>query len=149
MHDGVASGSPTIAARIRRAAVRVLPVLLVAGGIAWWSQAQSARCDRLFDAWRSEFDRSLRDGEPQLPAPANLADPLLAAPIASAFTAGVAAAGVEAASAIEPGESTGFARVRWNDRDGAARWIELRCDGASVTVSGIGFEPAGEESSES
>ena len=149
MHDGSASGPPTIAARIRRAALRVVPVLLVAGGIAWWSHARSIRCESHFAAWIAAFDRSLREGEPRLPSPANLADPLLTAPIESALAAGVAADHAESAATIEPGESTGFARARWRDRDGVSRWIELRCDGASIEVSGVGFEPTGEESDES
>lgn len=122
--------------------MRVLPVLLVAGGIAWWSQASEARCGRLFAGWAADFDRSLRDGAPRLPAPGALADPLLQSPVAAALAAGGSGA------AVEPVEAPGFARVRWRDREGVSRWIELRCGGSSVEVSGVGFEPDGEESSE-
>ena len=130
--------------------MRVVPVLLVAGGIAWWSHAQTVRCDRLFAAWVESFSGSLRDGEPRLPAPRALADPLLEAPIAAALAAGAAdgAQGRSAAATIEPGDATGFARIRWQDRAGTARWLELRCDGSSIEVSGVGFEPSGEESRE-
>lgn len=150
MHEAADSGSPTIAVRIRRAAMRVVPVLLVAGGISWWSHAQTTRCDRLFAAWVESFSGSLRDGEPRLPAPRALADPLLEAPIAAALAAGAAEGAPDrsAAATIEPGDATGFARVRWQDRAGKARWIELRCDGSSIEVCGVGFEPSGEESSE-
>lgn len=134
--------------------MRVVPVLLVAGGIAWWSQAQSARCERHFAAWVEAFERSLRSGAPRLPEPAALADPLLESPIAEALAAGAAdgavgAEGGPAAVEILDGGATGFIRVRWRDRDGVARWIELRCDGASVAVSGVGLEPNGKEFDES
>lgn len=140
------SAAPSIASRIRRASLRVVPVLLVAGGIAWWSRSNAARCESLFEGWAAEFERSLLAGEPRLPASAGLAAPLLAEPLAAALAAGVAP---EASSArIEPVEQAGFARIVWRDRADGLRWIELRCDGTTVVVSGVGFEPPPEGASD-
>lgn len=132
------SPAPTIAARVRRASLRVVPVLLVAGGIAWWSRSNAIRCERLFERWAGEFERSLLASEPRLPASAQVAAPLLEEPLASALAAGVAAG---SPARIEPSEDAGFARVVWRDRAEVSRWIELRCDGAAVVVSGVGLEP--------
>jgi hypothetical protein len=135
--EEVPSAAPTIASRIRRAALRVVPVLLVAGGIAWWSHANAIRCERLFEGWAAEFERSLAAGDLRLPPSSSLADPVLAGPVDAALASGVADR--TASVRIEPTERSGFARVSWHDRAGVARWIELRCDGTAVAVSGVGL----------
>jgi hypothetical protein len=135
--EEVPSAAPTIASRIRRAALRVVPVLLVAGGIAWWSHANAIRCERLLERWAAEFERSLAGGDLRLPPSSSLADPVLAGPVDAALAAG--AADRTASVRIEPTERSGFARVAWHDRAGVTRWIELRCDGTAVAVSGVGL----------
>jgi hypothetical protein len=144
--EEVPFAAPTIASRIRRAALRVVPVLLVAGGIAWWSHANAIRCERLFEGWAAEFERSLAAGDLRLPPSSSLADPVLAGPVDAALAAG--AADRTASVRIDPTEQPGFARVAWRDRAEVARWIELRCDGATVVVSGVGVEPAASEGAE-
>jgi hypothetical protein len=140
--EEVHSAAPTIASRIRRASLRVVPVLLVAGGIAWWSHANAIRCERLFERWAAEFERSLAAGDLRLPS-SSLADPVLAGPVDAALAAGAATR--MSPVRIEPTEQSGFARVAWRDRADVARWIELRCDGTAVVVSGVGLEPDASE----
>ncbi|MGA1044372.1 MAG: hypothetical protein ACO3ZY_04110 [Phycisphaerales bacterium] len=146
MPEEVPFAAPTIASRIRRAALRVVPVLLVAGGIAWWSHANAIRCERLFEGWAAEFERSLAAGDLRLPPSSPLADPVLAGPVDAALAAGAAAR--PASARIELTDRSGFARVSWPGRAEVARWIELRCDGATVVVSGVGVEPAASEGAE-
>jgi hypothetical protein len=140
--EEVHSAAPTIASRIRRASLRVVPVLLVAGGIAWWSHANAIRCERLFERWAAEFERSLAAGDLRLPS-SSLADPVLEGPVAAALAAGADTR--MSPVRIEPTEQSGFARVAWRDRADVARWIELRCDGTAVVVSGVGLEPDASE----
>jgi hypothetical protein len=141
--EQVPSAAPSIASRIRRASLRVVPVLLVAGGIAWWSRSNAIRCESLFAGWAGEFERSLAAGDLRLPPSSPLADPLLAGPVEAALAAGAANGPVSAR--IEATERSGFARITWQDRMGLSRWIELRCDGTAVVVSGVGLEPGASE----
>jgi len=121
--------------RFRSAALRTLPVLLVAGAIWWWFSAVERQCEPLFAAWAEAFEASIRRGEPRLPAPGRLAEELLREPVERALAVPVDS---EARVRLETSPDSGGATVSWLDGGGSRRYLELRCDGTSVVVWGIG-----------
>lgn len=123
------------AQRIRRALLRALPAVLAAAAIWIWFRAVEQACEPRFAEWAAAFEASVRSGEPRLPAPARLADELLRAPVEAALAVPVDPA---AAVRLEPSPDSGEAVVSWGDRGGARRYLELRCDGSSVEVRGVG-----------
>lgn len=139
MPDREDAAPPPLAARVRAASLRVLPVLLVAGGIALWFGSIGRACEPQFAAWAAAFEESIRSGSPRLPHPGRLADDLLRAPVEAAL-----AVPVDPASAVrvEASPESGEAVASWIDRDGGRRYLELRCDGGSVEVRGVGVESA-------
>jgi hypothetical protein len=133
-----AGSEPSPLQRVRRAALRVLPVLLVAGGIWWWFRAVERQCEPLIAAWADAFEASIRAGEPRLPAPGRLADELLRERVERALAVPVDPA---ATVRVEASSDSGGATASWIDRHGARRHLELRCDGTSVVVRGVGIAP--------
>lgn len=84
------------------------------------------------------FEESLRSGSPRLPAPGRLADELLRKPVEAALAA---PADPTAAVTLERSSRGGEAVVSWLDGRGARRHLELRCDGTSIAVWGVGTAP--------
>lgn len=123
------------AQRIRRALLRAAPAVLAAAAIWLWFRSVEQACEPRFAEWAAAFEASVRSGEPRLPPPARVADELLRGPVEAALAAPVDPA---AAVRLEASPDSGGAVVSWVDRGGVERYLELRCDGASVEVRGVG-----------
>jgi hypothetical protein len=124
---------PTL--RIRRALLRALPAVLAAAAIWLWFRSVEQACEPRFAEWVAAFEASVRSGEPRLPAPVRVADELLRGPVEAALAVPV---DPMAAVRLEASRDSYGAVVSWIDRGGFERYLELRCDGASVEVRGVG-----------
>jgi len=128
---------PTAASRLKRAALRGLPAVLIAAAIWLWFDLARRDCDARVRAWTAEFARSLARGETAFPAPATISEWI--EPTLRTMLSGLGNMSEDAVRFVpaDPQVDSRSPVVELAAADGAVVLLRCRCAGDSIEIVGI------------
>ncbi|MGA0285843.1 MAG: hypothetical protein ACO3YY_01555 [Phycisphaerales bacterium] len=128
----------SISSRVRRAGLRALPAVLIAGAIWLWFENVRRECDDRVRRWSQDLSAALVRGETGLPEPAVVSE-WVEPTLRRWMEDGAVPRGSDEVRFVpaDPQVDSRSPSIEWATTDGAVIALRCRCVGESIEIVGI------------